>query len=244
MSPQRPDDLALGLEAHLVAAFATGTRGPPVGAAARTVGAHPGGLATIGHQHLDGGRRRPDRPAAGVRDDALGAAVLERAPDPVHAGVLDQVAGDGRQRGVQALRGERAGDPVQRLGLGRPRLRLGGAIGPDPRQPPDHEGHEQEQDEVEPLAGIRDDQGQPRFDEQQVVDDEGGDGGDDARGGAQAGGDDHDRDEIDRRAVQVTAARGLDDGDGNGRDRQHDHDERGGTDERQARPADGLRCRR
>ena len=168
--PQGTDRCAVRLEADLVAMLAARAepcrqpaldswrpsslvRPTTVGARVRPVRPDPGRLASVGHEHLDDRRRRPDWSIARVRDRPLPAGVLERAPDAVHPRVSDEAARDGRQRDVRAVGGEGACDPVQGLGLGGTRLGLRRAVRPDPRQPPDDERDEQEQDEVEPLRG-------------------------------------------------------------------------------------------
>ena len=199
---------------------------------------HPGRLAAVGHQDLDHRRRGRDRPVARVGERPLGAALLDDAPDAVHAGARDQAPGDGRERRVRVVRRERARDRVERRGLGGAGLGLRRPVRADTREPPDDEGDEQEQHEVEPLGRVRDDEREPRLGEQEVVDDERRDRGDDAGRGAQPGGDDDHGDEVDRRAVDLTGD-GLDDGDGDGRDRQHQRDEQRGAPDRPDRRACG-----
>ncbi len=218
--------------------LARGTRGPALtgraslAAGTRAVRPHPGGLAAVDHQDLDHRGRGTDRPLARVGDRPLRATLVEDAPDAIHAGAADEAPGDRRERGIRVVRREGAGDRVQGGRLLRTRLRLGRPVRADPREPPDHERDEQEQDEVQPLGRVGDDEREPGLGEQQVVDDEGGDRGDDAGRGAQAGGDDDDRDEIDRRSVELVARRTFDDRDRDRRDREHGGDQ-------QPRPGEG-----
>ena len=100
--PQAPDGLAVGLEADLVAALAG--RWAPVAARLADVHADPRGLAAIGHQGLDHGRRAAGGAIARVGDDALGAAVVDDDPHAIHARIGDEAAGDGRQRDVRRVR--------------------------------------------------------------------------------------------------------------------------------------------
>ena len=185
----------------------------------------------------DAGVRRR-RTIAGVGEQPFGAGRPGHDPDALEAGRLAHPRRDlGR-----GLRGRRCGrqrstEGEQRARLGRPPRGFVGAFALRRHETTHGQGHEQEQDEVEHLARIRDHEREPGFGEQEVVRHERGDGGDDGRDRAGQRTDDDDRDEVDGRGVVDPDGVALEDRDGRGRDgdRADDQGEHEGT----ARPGRG-----
>ena len=137
------------------------------------------------------------------RDAFSGIVGTKRHPDPVHGRLLSQDARDGRQhrRGGRANRKlpahleQRARLPFPRFGDLRP-----GTLQRDKLTNDDPD--EEEQNEVQPLARIRDGERVEREDEEVVVQQERGDGSDDRAPRARdKGGRDHGR-EIHRGGIR------------------------------------------
>ena len=79
---------------------------------------------------------------------------------------------------------------------------VGRSFGLDCGEPPDHEADDQQEHEVQPLAGVLDDERVVGLDEEQVVDHERCDGGKHGRERAAYQPDDHHREQIERRRVR------------------------------------------
>ena len=97
--------------------------------------------------------------------------------------------------------GQQATDREQAGRLDRAPVRLGGTLATECREAPDSQRDDENEHEVEQLAGVGDREREAWLGEEQVVDEERGDRRDDSRDRAPDRADDDHRHEVDRRGV-------------------------------------------
>ena len=168
-----------------------------------------GGLPHASPARLRLGRARVHDPArsesrSGLPGPAVGHDALLRGgtaqadPDALHLGLARQpvrqqrsrLQGGGRVGGV-AAHGEHGAS------LRSAQLRLAPALELKSAEAADRDGHDQEQQQVEPLLGRRHGERVERRHEEEVVDEERGDGGRDGEPAAVRHADGHDRQQVD-----------------------------------------------
>ena len=119
-------------------------------------------------------RARRDR-HGGVRvgHDRLASVIADRDPHPSKAGIGRQAACELGRGLVGRIGGrEQAAHREQARRLPRPRVGLLGSPVLDGDEPPDRDGDEQEEQQVEPLAGVADHEREARLGQQEVVGEE------------------------------------------------------------------------
>ena len=195
-SDEQPGRLRVGLARRRPCGSPRGTRTtvPPVSILMRRTSP-----SAVARSRCAGrGRRRrargPSGPASspGVRTRVVTIVVAGSGPDPVSARTCSRPpALERRPRRGRAPRrapgGRRSASATDVVGLGgrqqpadgedagrlgRPAVGLGRALAPERREPPDREGDDEDEDEIEQLGRVGDDEREAGLREQEVVDEE------------------------------------------------------------------------